>query len=142
MKKQNAGFTLIELMIVVAIIGILASMAIPAYTSYTVRSQIAEGLNLASPVKTAVAEFNYDNGAFPTNNAAATLGAPTDYSGNYVSEISVNGAVISIRYGNQANAQISNETVTLTASSSNGSLTWDCASGGTIPITLLPSVCR
>ena len=68
MKKVQQGFTLIELMIVVAIIGILASLAIPAYQSYTIRAQISEGLNLAGPLKNGIATFYNENGTFPADN--------------------------------------------------------------------------
>ena len=142
MKKTQQGFTLIELMIVVAIIGILASMAIPAYQSYTVRSQVTEGLNLTGPIKNAVALHYNDSGAFPTDNADAALEAAAAYSGNYVDSISVNGAVISIQYGGKAHTRINGQTVTLTAVNNQGSVSWDCASGGAISSTLLPPNCR
>ncbi len=69
MKRVQQGFTLIELMIVVAIIGILAAIAIPAYQDYTIRAKVSEGLNLASAAKTSVAEYRVTNGAWPTSNA-------------------------------------------------------------------------
>jgi type IV pilus assembly protein PilA len=142
MKKNQDGFTLIELMIVVTIIGILVSLAIPAFQAYTIRAQVSEGLNLAGPVQSAVAEYNYDNGTFPANNAAASLQAATNYTGSYVQSVSVSGAVISIQFGNSASAKISGEILTLTATRDTGSLKWTCASAGVISTTFLPSVCR
>ena len=142
MKIIQQGFTLIELMIVVAIIGILAAIAIPAYQRYTIRAQVAEGLNLAGPLKTAVVEFHNNNGAYPTDNAAAGLVAPIAYTGNYVSSVTVNGPVVSIQYGNDANAQINGRIVTLTAIDNLGSVSWVCTSGGVISDDYLPSACR
>lgn len=142
MKNYEKGFTLIELMIVVAIIGILASVAVPAYQSYSVRAQVSEGMNLAGPVQAAIAEFWYDNGDYPTDNADAGIAAATAYAGNYVTGVSANGANVEITYGNQASIQIAGETVLLTAVPSNGSIRWDCASGGAIAVELLPQICR
>ncbi len=142
MKIVQQGFTLIELMIVVAIIGILAAIAIPAYQRYTIRAQVAEGLNLAASLKTAVVEFHNDNGAYPPDNTAAGLAAPGDYAGNFVSSVTINGPVVSIEYGNDANAQINGRIVTLTAIDNLGSVSWDCTSGGVIPDDYLPPACR
>lgn len=142
MKNHEKGFTLIELMIVVAIIGVLASVAVPAYQSYSVRAQVAEGMNLAGPVQAAVAEFWYDNGNFPADNADAGITGPGSFSGNYVTGIGANGASVEITYGNSANIQIAGETVVLTAVPSNGSILWDCATGGAIATELLPQICR
>ena len=145
MKKINirrGGFTLIELMIVVAIIGILAAIAIPAYQSYTIRAQVSEGLNLVGPLKNAIVEYQHENGVFPSDNTQAGLALPGNYTGKYVSSLTVNGAVISILYGNDANWNINGRIVTLTAADSLGSLTWDCTSSGVIPDAYLPPACR
>ncbi len=143
MNKNQHGFTLIELMIVVAIIGILGSIAIPMYLDYTVRSQIAEGLSVSSGAKTAVSEFYMDSGAFPANNGQAGVAASTNITGKYVESVSVSGAVLTIEYGNDANIQISGETITMTANTAAaGSLHWVCACGGVIQDKHLPLSCR
>ncbi|MDX1516385.1 MAG: pilin [Woeseiaceae bacterium] len=142
MKNSQQGFTLIELMIVVAIIGILASVALPAYQSYSVRAQVSEGLNLTGPLQAAITEYYNDYGQFPADNSAAGVGAANDYTGNYVTGITISGDTIAIQYGNDANAQIAGETVLVTAAANQGSLRWSCTSGGAISDTLLPQVCR
>ena len=142
MKKKNIGFTLIEILISVAIVGTLAAIAIPAYNTYVIRAQVAEGLNMTAIFKQAVSEFHETNGAFPADNTAAGLGAPVNYTGRYVFSVAVNGPVVEILYGNDANATISGETVLLIANNSAGSVSWNCASGGVIPDIYLPTVCR
>ena len=142
MRKNQWGFTLIELMIVVAIIGILAAIAIPMYLDYTTRSQISEGLTVAGGAKSAVTEYYQDRGAFPTNNAQAGLDAPGNIIGNYVTSVSVNADIITIMYGNDAHPFINGEIVTLTAIDHQGSVGWVCASGGVIQTKHMPSSCR
>ncbi len=142
MVRKAPGFTLIELMIVVAIIGILAAIAVPMYLDYTVRSQIAEGLNVAGGAKVAVTEYYQDRGVFPTDNAEAGLSAAANISGKYVNSVTVGGAVITIQYGVDANVQIIGKTVRLTALDNLGSVSWTCASGGVIQDKHLPSACR
>ncbi len=140
---RQRGFTLIELMIVMAIIGILAAIAIPAYLDYTVRTQIAEGINLTTGAKTAVSEYYLDRGVFPTNNTQAGIAPPSNISGKYVDSVTVADDVITVEYGNDANGQINGDTITLTAdSSTDGSLKWDCANGGAIREEHLPRSCR
>lgn len=142
MKTAQQGVSIIELMIVVAIIGILTMLAIPAYTDYIIRAQISAGLSLAGSARAAVTEYYQDQSLFPIDNAQAGLGAPASITGKYVASVSVNGAVVSIQYGNDAHAQITGQTITLTATDNAGSVSWACATGGIIQLNHLPSVCR
>lgn len=142
MRKAQLGFTLVELMVVVAIIGMLAAVALPAFQSFTIRAQVSEGLNLAGPAQNAVAHYLLNRGEFPADNAAAGIEDANNYKGKFVESISVDDAVIRIKYGNDANAQINGETVTLTATDNSGSVSWVCGSDGVIGDNLLPSVCR
>ena len=112
MKKLQKGFTLIELMIVVAIIGILAAIAIPAYQDYTIRAQVSEGMNLAAGAKAAVAESFLNRGEAPLDRTEAGMtGLPGDTQGKYVDQVQVALGTITIRYGNEANRQIVGETL-------------------------------
>jgi type IV pilus assembly protein PilA len=122
------GFTLIELMIVVAIIGILAAIAIPAYQDYTIRSQISEGLSLAASGKAAVAEFYMNEGDAPVarTNAGMSLNA-ADTQGKYVTSVAVNNGTITITYGNEVNQLVMGATISLTPYESlDGSVVWRC----------------
>ena len=152
-KAVQKGFTLIELMIVVAIIGILAAVALPAYQDYTIRAQVSEGLSLGAGARVAVTEYHQQRGDWPDGNEAAGLAEPGEISGKYVSEVSVGSVgseeeetgVITIRFnGPEAHTNIKNKTLELTADSTAGSVDWVCKSGDTdgIEAKYLPSSCR
>jgi type IV pilus assembly protein PilA len=142
MKKQQ-GFTLIELMIVVAIIGILAAIAIPAYQDYTIRAQVSEGLNLAGAAKAAVSEFTMDSGAFPSTNAEAGVSASADINGKYTTSVAVGPAgVITVDYGGtDAHVILAAGFLTMTPQTNPGSIEWICAGSGILD-KHLPAACR
>ena len=127
---NQRGFTLIELMIVVAIIGILASIAIPAYQDYTVRAQVVEAFSLASEIKGAVQEFRKDRGRMPRNNREAGVPEADKLIGNYVSQIVVENGALHIRMGNHANKLIADHVITLQPIVVTGSpaspMSWRC----------------
>jgi len=134
--KKSQGFTLIELMIVVAIIGILAAIAIPAYQDYTKRAHVSEGLTLAGGLKASISEYYASEGTWPANLAA--LGITAAPQGNAVSGIAVAGSLITITY----NAKVTNgSTIFVRGADSGGSLTWKCT-GGDVNSKYRPSNCR
>jgi len=145
MKKQQ-GFTLIELMIVVAIIGILAAIAIPAYQDYTIRAQVSEGLNLAAGAKAAVTEYTQDRGSFPTTNLQAGIAPAANITGKYVAQVSVDApgnGVIQVQYGNDAHQLLQGGLLELSPFTTAGSVEWTCrANGGSIAPRHLPAACR
>jgi type IV pilus assembly protein PilA len=144
MKKVQQGFTLIELMIVVAIIGILAAVAIPAYQDYTIRAQVSEGISLASGAKTAVAEFYTQRGTFPADNSEAGLAGATAISGSYVSQVAVSDGLITVTYGVNVNNTIDSDTLEVSPIANTGTIEWNCKPGGTNPVSpqYLPTDCR
>jgi type IV pilus assembly protein PilA len=164
-NDRQTGFTLIELMIVVAIIGILAAIAIPAYQNYTVRAQVTEGINMTAFAKARVHDRYLNRGDAPANRVATGLTSnPGDTSGKYVSALDIANGVLIITFGYEANAAIAGLTVTMTPyETPERGVLWRCgtapvppgallgtAGGGntavyiapTVPNQYLPSSCR
>jgi len=143
MKNMQKGFTLIELMIVVAIIAILAAIAIPAYQDYLVRTQVSEGAVLTDGAKTAVSEFYSNTGKFPPSNVSAGLALNTSIKGKYVSQVDVGTAAgqIQAKFGGGANTAIQNKFFILSAVTSAGSIAWSCTKSDVAP-KYLPTSCR
>ena len=142
MMKNQKGFTLIELMIVIAIIGILVAIALPAYQDYVARSQVSEGMSLAAGAKTAVAEEQANTGEFAgITNATAGLSPAADITGKYVTGVEVADGVITATFGGDASDKISGDTLVLTPTDNDGSISWAC-DASTVDAKYLPSACR
>ena len=156
MKAMQKGFTLIELMIVVAIIGILAAIALPAYQDYTIRSQVSEGPTLSEGVKLAVAEYYANNGSWPADNTA--IGYTSTVSGSYVTNVVNTAGSVAITYGPpKAHTKIQGKNLAITAGiNANGDIAWSCGlttndptgftfatkQATTVNTKYLPSSCR
>ena len=151
--KLQKGFTLIELMIVIAIIGILAAIAIPAYQDYTIRSKVAEGLNLAGAAKLAVAETYDSEGRFKgADNSSYGLPSAASINGNYVASVAINDAsgTILITYkdsGLGGSPSADSQTMILDPEPRQGSMEWACdgsggSGDGSMPNKYRPNECR
>jgi type IV pilus assembly protein PilA len=156
---RQSGFTLIELMIVVAIIGILAGIAIPAYQNYTMRAQVTEAFSLASELKGPIQEYRKERGVLPADNAAAGVPAPDKLIGNYITRVEVSQGAINVTFGNFVNKHLEGHVVTLQPIVVKGSpmspMSWRCGYRGVpngmealgdnrtnVDPSVLPSSCR
>ncbi|EPI7171786.1 pilin, partial [Neisseria gonorrhoeae] len=127
MNTLQKGFTLIELMIVIAIVGILAAVALPAYQDYTARAQVSEAILLAEGQKSAVTEYYLNNGEWPKDNASAGVANPTEIKGKYVQKVEVAKGVVTAQMNpSGVNKEIKGKRLSLWAKRENGSVKWFC----------------
>lgn len=145
--ETTRGFTLIELMIVVAIVGILAAIALPAYQDYTIRSKVTEAITLGAAAKTAVTETYASTGSLPASNTVAGMAAAASITSKYVASVTVtNGVVAMLLKGNLGgNPSMNNVTIFLTPTvpAGGGPITWTCGiAADTTRYKYLPSTCR
>ncbi|HGO7806190.1 TPA: pilin [Neisseria meningitidis] len=127
MNTLQKGFTLIELMIVIAIVGILAAVALPAYQDYTARAQVSEAILLAEGQKSAVTEYYLNHGIWPSDNSAAGVASSADIKGKYVQKVEVkNGVVTATMLSSGVNNEIKGKKLSLWAKRQDGSVKWFC----------------
>lgn len=136
--NKNKGFSLIELMIVVAIIGILAAMALPAYQTYTKRAHVAEGLTLANSAKIAITDYYSTFGKYPINNIDVGIMQAASIHSDSVSSIAVSSSKVIITYNTKV---LSGTTIEIAGTMLGSSIQWSCT-GGTVPLQYRPSNCR
>ncbi|MBJ1835211.1 pilin [Neisseria meningitidis] len=127
MNTLQKGFTLIELMIVIAIVGILAAVALPAYQDYTARAQVSEAILLAEGQKSAVTEYYLNHGEWPGNNTSAGVASSSTIKGKYVKEVTVaNGVITATMLSSGVNKEIKGKKLSLWAKRQDGSVKWFC----------------
>ncbi|HEZ1194037.1 TPA: pilin [Neisseria meningitidis] len=159
MNTLQKGFTLIELMIVIAIVGILAAVALPAYQDYTARAQVSEAILLAEGQKSAVTEYYLNHGEWPSNNSSAGVASSSKIKGKYVEKVEVaKGVITATMLSTGVNNEIKGKKLSLWAKRQDGSVKWFCgqpvqrnnakaddvnkATGNEIDTKHLPSTCR
>ncbi|HEZ1208244.1 TPA: pilin [Neisseria meningitidis] len=160
MNTLQKGFTLIELMIVIAIVGILAAVALPAYQDYTARAQVSEAILLAEGQKSAVTEYYLNHGEWPSNNSSARVASSSKIKGKYVEKVEVaKGVITATMLSTGVNNEIKGKKLSLWAKRQDGSVKWFCgqpvqrnnakaddevtaASDKQIDTKHLPSTCR
>ncbi|HFC6558103.1 TPA: pilin [Neisseria meningitidis] len=127
MNTLQKGFTLIELMIVIAIVGILAAVALPAYQDYTARAQVSEAILLAEGQKSAVTEYYLNHGTWPGDNTSAGVASSSTIKGKYVEKVEVkNGVVTATMASSNVNNEIKGKKLSLWAKRQDGSVKWFC----------------
>ncbi|MBJ7878993.1 pilin, partial [Neisseria meningitidis] len=127
MNTLQKGFTLIELMIVIAIVGILAAVALPAYQDYTARAQVSEAILLAEGQKSAVTEYYLNHGEWPGNNTSAGVATSSEIKGKYVQSVEVaKGVITATMLSTGVNKEIQGKKLSLWAKRQNGSVKWFC----------------
>lgn len=140
-RNANRGFTLIELMIVVAIVGILAAVGLPAYQDYTTRAKITEGISLVQGAKTSISEIYQATGSYPSNNAAAFMGATTDFATTEIKTIANSSGTVTITF-NAFGGVDEDDTLRFVPSNTDGvGITWSCDALGSIEAKYLPTPC-
>jgi type IV pilus assembly protein PilA len=136
-RSASRGFTLIELMIVIAILGILMAIAIPAYSDYTIRAQVAEGITMVGDLKLRIAEFQRARGRFPRDNGNAGVAAPEHLIGNYVDRVEVVDGALHVRFGHRVNDLVRGKVLTIrpayVTAAPDGPISWLCGRAEAVP---------